>query len=52
MDHVLANSETPVPEAGAEPMDIDEDDDKEGLEAHIKKLGGSVNDEEMVAKVS
>ena len=52
MDHLLANSEKAVPEAGAEPVEVDEEDDDEGLKAHIKKLGGAVNDEEMVAKVS
>jgi hypothetical protein len=55
MDHILANSDNPVPDAseqgasGAAGDDVDEDDDDEGLKAHIAKLGG---DEGLVAKVS
>lgn len=54
MDHLLANTDNPVPEASEQGAsgdggDIDEDDDDEGLKAHIAKLGG---DEGLVAKVS
>lgn len=54
MDHILANSDSPVPEAseqgaGGAANEVDEDEDDEGLKAHIAKLGG---DEGMVAKVS
>ena len=33
MDHLLANSEKPIPEADKE------EDDEEGLQAHIAKMG-------------
>ena len=33
MDHLLANSEKPIPEAD------EEEEDEEGLQAHIAKMG-------------
>ena len=53
MDHILANTDNPVPAAdaqGAETAPVDEDEDEEGLQAHIKKMGGE--GEDLVAKVS
>jgi hypothetical protein len=54
MDHILANSDNPIPAADAQgaeaPAGDDEDEDEEGLKAHIKKMGGE--GEDLVAKVS
>jgi hypothetical protein len=55
MDHILANSDNPVPPAEEQfdaptTNDGDEDEDKEGLAAHIKKMGGNAG-EELVANV-
>ncbi|AFR97249.1 DNA-binding protein [Cryptococcus neoformans C23] len=47
MDHLLANSDKPIPEAMGEQVD---EDDEEAVEAHIKKLGGAVDDSDAVAK--
>ncbi|RXK35574.1 DNA-binding protein [Tremella mesenterica] len=44
MDHLLGNAEKPIPEAQSE---IPEDEDEEGLKAHIAKVGGG---EELVAR--
>ncbi|KAK4687826.1 UBX domain-containing protein 1/4, partial [Tremellales sp. Uapishka_1] len=53
MDHLLGNSEKPVPAAGEQgkkDAEMDEDeDDQEALAAHVKKMGGkegSENDQE------
>ena len=55
MDHLLANSDNPIPapdQQGPAPAGDDEDeDDKEALAAHIKKMGGTVNEDDLVAKV-
>lgn len=49
MDHVLENSEKPVPTAEEQNADaVDDDDDAEALAAHIKKTGAS---DEQIAKV-
>ncbi|RSH89053.1 hypothetical protein EHS25_002715 [Saitozyma podzolica] len=48
MDHVLENSEKPVPTAEEQNIDVaDDDDDAEALAAHIKKTGAS---DEQIAK--
>ncbi|WVR06777.1 hypothetical protein IAU60_003812 [Kwoniella sp. DSM 27419] len=56
MDHLLENSEKPVPDpsssapgTGAGADEVDEDDE-DAVKAHIKKMGGDVNDSDMVAK--
>ncbi|WRT66668.1 uncharacterized protein IL334_003628 [Kwoniella shivajii] len=43
MDHLLANSEKPIPEA-------EDDEDEESVKASIKKIEGGVDDSELVAK--
>jgi hypothetical protein len=51
MDHVLENSEKPVPTAEEQNAGAgapDDDDDAEALAAHIKKTGAS---DELIAKV-
>nr|XP_019046566.1 DNA-binding protein [Kwoniella bestiolae CBS 10118]OCF25496.1 DNA-binding protein [Kwoniella bestiolae CBS 10118] len=47
MDHLLENSEKPIPEAGEA-----EDDDEEAVKANIKKIesGGTVDDSDLVAR--
>lgn len=50
MDHLLNNADKPVPEDGSG-GDHDDDDDEEAGIAHIKKMGESVDDSELVAKV-
>ncbi|ADV23763.1 DNA-binding protein [Cryptococcus gattii E566] len=47
MDHLLANADKPIPEAMDEQID---EDDEEAVRAHIKKLGGAVDDSDAVAK--
>nr|XP_031859487.1 uncharacterized protein CI109_005135 [Kwoniella shandongensis]KAA5526559.1 hypothetical protein CI109_005135 [Kwoniella shandongensis] len=53
MDHLLANSENPIPDlssaTGTGAEDVDEDDE-DAVKAHIKKMGGEVNDTDLVAK--
>lgn len=56
MDHLLANSENPIPPAdqqlkGSEADDFDEED-TDALAAHIKSKGGTVKDEDLQARVS
>lgn len=49
MDHLIENSENPVPAAGEGGAgEVDEDDDTEALAAHIKKTGAL---DDQVAKV-
>lgn len=54
MDHILANTDNPVPAADSQGGEAatgdDEDEDEEGLKAHIKKMGGDAG-EDLVAKV-
>jgi hypothetical protein len=57
MDHILANTDNPVPPLEEQSSststtnpDEGDEDDQEGLAAHIKKMGGSAG-EELVAKV-
>lgn len=51
MDHLINNADSPVPDpsslAGA---DVDDDDD-DAVKAHIKKMGGTVDDGDLIAKV-
>lgn len=47
MDHLLANADKPIPESMDEQID---EDDEEAVRAHIKKLGGAVDDSDAVAK--
>lgn len=56
MDHLLANSENPIPEPGqpdeaGKDDDLDEDD-TDAVATHIRKMGGTVNDADMVAQAS
>jgi hypothetical protein len=48
MDHLINNADNPIPSSTAE--DVDEDDD-DAVHAHIKKMGGTVDDSDLVAKV-
>jgi hypothetical protein len=52
MDHLLNNADKAIPEGGADysPADVD-DDDEDAAQAHIKKMGGNVDDADLVAKV-
>ena len=50
MDHLLNNSDNPVPSDSAQPEDVDSaDEDSEELKIHVKKTGAS---EEPTANVS
>lgn len=49
MDHLLANADGPVPEAGAAGEGDEDEDEDEQLKLHIKKTGAS---DEPVANVS
>ena len=58
MDHLIANSENPIPPpdqqggtTSTSADDVDEDD-QDAVAAHIKKMGGTVNDADMVAQAS
>ncbi|WWC89065.1 uncharacterized protein L201_003983 [Kwoniella dendrophila CBS 6074] len=48
MDHLLENSEKPIPEAG----EADEEEDEDSVKANIKKIesGGTVDDSDLVAR--
>ncbi|KAK1923979.1 DNA-binding protein [Papiliotrema laurentii] len=48
MDHLINNADNPIPSSTAE--DVDEDDDDDAVHAHIKKMGGTVDDSDLVAK--
>jgi hypothetical protein len=54
MDHILANTDNPVPSADQQTSSTSnteaDEDDQEGLAAHIKKMGGTAG-EELVANV-
>ncbi|TYJ52970.1 hypothetical protein B9479_006391 [Cryptococcus floricola] len=47
MDHLLNNSDKPIPAAATEEVD---EDDEDAVKAHIEKLGGTVDDSDAVAK--
>ncbi|WVF71151.1 hypothetical protein IAT40_005949 [Kwoniella sp. CBS 6097] len=59
MDHILENSDKAIPDSseqggsgagtGAGAEDVDEDDE-DAVKAHIKKMGGEVNDSQLVAR--
>lgn len=50
MDHLLANSDNPIPEGSDQPEEVDSgDEDSEELKIHVKKTGAS---EELTARVS
>lgn len=48
MDHLINNSDKPIPapdqQGSTKPSEEDEDDD-EGLKAHVKKMGGAEGSE-------
>ena len=51
MDHLINNAERPIPDPSTLSAEgIDEDDD-DAVKAHIKKMGRSVDDSDLVAKV-
>ena len=55
MDHLIANTDNPVPAADQQGASTSNDDDvdeedKEALAAHIQKMGGTVDGPEQVAQ--
>ncbi len=53
MDHLVNNADKPLPSADASEATADDDEDDEGLKAHVKKMGGAEGSEnDLQAKVS